>query len=164
MSINSTLPYSTGVIKYDYFVLPPLRSEEWNIQDDIKISQASVSLPSLSAMMVLLPGSSTCLSQALDPRPQNSLTKAYTHGLGHTHTQRHASVTDGAYCERDALIGCSTQACFKLSTVSMAKITLPRAEMNEREKRKKKYCFPAVCLPHQRFRQDKWKWQLLLWH
>lgn len=30
-------------------------------------------------------------------------------------TQWHASVTDGACRERDALIGCSTQACCKLS-------------------------------------------------
>lgn len=134
MSINFTLLYSTGVIKHDYFLLLLRRPEEWNIQEDIKLSQASVSLPSLSAMMALLPRSSTRLSQALDPGTQNSLTRAYAHGVGHTCTQWHASVADGACCERDALIGCGTHACFKLSTVSMPKITLPRVETSRREK------------------------------
>ena len=72
---------------HNYFVLLHWRSDKWNIQDDMEISQASVSLSSLSAMNVLVPRSSTPpISQALGLRTQNSLTKAHPHGLGHAHS------------------------------------------------------------------------------
>ena len=60
---------------------------EWNIQDDMEISPASVSLCSLSAMRALVPRSSTPpISMALGLRTHNSLTKAHPHGQGHAHS------------------------------------------------------------------------------
>lgn len=91
-------------------MLLKLRSAEWNIQDDMNISKASVSLPSLSAMEVLVPRSSTHpIWQTLGLRTQNSLTNAHPHSLGHKHSGMPQWQMELAVRKRDSLTGWSAQ-------------------------------------------------------
>ena len=87
MPVEDRIALNSHSLNHDCFVLPHWRSEEWNIQDDMEISPASVSLLSLSAMRALVPRSSTpSISTALGLRTHNSLTKAHPHGQGHAHS------------------------------------------------------------------------------
>lgn len=87
MPVEARISLNSHSLNHDCFVLPHWRSEEWNIQDDMEISPASVSPLSLSAMRALVPRSSTpSISTALGLRIHNSLTKAHPHGQGHAHS------------------------------------------------------------------------------
>lgn len=98
-----------------YFI--PLVSHSWNhdsfvllYQDNMEISQASVTLPS-QFWMFLCQGQLLISPRLWDWEQSHQRSPTWPGSC----TQWHASVTDGACRERDALIGCSTQAWCKLS-------------------------------------------------